>query len=214
MTDNMLLIGVVAIGFFWLIAWMMRNGDYEEQRILGAGVYEVGVEIRPGRCDLVAADGSGSFAVRNKETDAWNMGSPIGVTSGSMPSRFRNLTLNPGDLLQIDGKVSVMLTPPKPIFDLRTETLGPGIYRFGVDVPPAKYDIEVVSGGGEIYLIELGKDTYNLFLQMAKGTAMKPSTYRNVLCSNRYELWINGSLQVKLTPSGRQPLWIFYRKGL
>lgn len=214
MTDNMLLIGVVIIGFFVLIAWLMRNGDYEEQRILSTGVYEVGVEIRPGRCDLLAASGSGSFAVRNKKTNAWNMGSPIGVTSGAMPSRFRNLTLNRGDLLQIDGNVTVMLAPPMPIFDLSTETLGPGIYRFGVDVPPAKYNFEVVSGGGEIYLVELGKDTYNLFQQMAKGAAMKPSAYQNVLCSNRYELWINGSLQVKLTPSGHQPLWMFYRKGL
>lgn len=214
MTDNILLIGALIIGFIVLLAWHLRNSDYEEQRVLSTGIYEVGVEIRPGRCDLLAADGSGSFAVRNKKTNAWNMGSPIGVTSGGMPSRFRNLTLNHGDLLQIDGKVTVMLAPPKPILDLRTETLGPGIYRFGVDVRPAKYSFEVVSGGGEIYLVDLITDTYNLFLQMAEGNAMKPSTYENVLCSNRYELWINGSLQVKLVPSQHQPLWIYYRKGL
>ena len=49
---------------------------------------------------------------------------------------------------------------------------------------------------------------------MAAGSALKPSAFNNVICSRRYELWVTGSLQLKLKRSKHQPLWMNFRKGL
>lgn len=214
MTDVMLWIVLGIIIFCGFVIFMMRNGDYEEQRTLSPGRYEVGVEIRPGRCDLMAESGGGDFMVKNKKANEWNMGNAIGATSGLMPSRFRNLTLSMGDILEINGNVRVLMTPPVPIADLNTETLGPGVYRFGVDVvPPAKYDFEAVSGSGEIILVDIYDNSFSIFQDMAAGHPQRAKTFDNVICSRRYELWVNGSLQIKLTPSRRQPLFLWHKKN-
>lgn len=212
MTDEMMFIIILIVGFCTLVALMMRHGDYDEQRILAPGIYRVGVEIRPGRCDLVAESGGGSFAIKSKQANAWNLGNPIGATSGGQPSRFRNVTLNQGDILEINGNVRVMLAPPIPILDIKEETLGPGIYRFGVDVPAAKYDFETVSGTGEIIRVAIPNNQYDLYLDMADGHPQRLKTFDNVLCSRRYEIWINGSLQVKLKRSKHQPLFTLFQE--
>lgn len=212
MTDEILLVVFGIIGVCVLIIVMMRNGDYEEQRILPPGRYEVGVDIRPGRCDLMAESGGGDFIIRNKNADGWSLGNSIGATSGIMPSRFRNVTLMQGDILEINGNVKVLLTPPVPIADLNTETLGPGIYRFGVDVPPAKYDFEAASGSGEIIMVDIHDNSFSIFQDMAAGHPQRAKSFNNVLCSMRYELWVNGSLQIKLKRSKHQPLLIGRQK--
>ena len=200
------------IGLCVVILLLMRNGDYEEQRILSPGIYEVGVEIRPGRCDLMAESGGGSFIIKNKKADCWNLGNSIGV-GGIGPGRFRNVTLMHGDILEINGNVRVMLTPPTPIADLRTETLGPGIYRIGVDInPPAKYDFEAVSGSGEIILVDIKDNSFSIYQDMAAGHPQRAKTFDNVVCSRRYELWVNGSLHVKLKPSEHQRPFTGFRK--
>lgn len=213
MTDNFMWIILLIIAFCLIVLWMMRNGDYEEQWILSPGQYRVGVDIRPGRCDLIAESGGGSFTIKNRKADCWNLGSPIGITSGAMPSRFRNVTLLRGDILEINGSVKIMLAPPVPV-DIKTETLGPGIYRFGVDIyPPARYDFEATSGSGEIILVDTHSNNYCLYQDMAAGHPLRAKTFDNVNCSARYELWINGSLQVKLTRSEHQLLFKWFKKN-
>lgn len=214
MTDNMMFIIGGIIVFCLIVVWMMRNGDYEQQQILSPGIYRVGIEIRPGRCDLLAVSGGGAFAIKNKKAKSWTLGNPIGASGGIMPKRFRNVTLMRGDILEIDGNVNVMLTPPMPVSDLKTETLGPGIYRFGVDIiPPAKYDFEIESGTGEIVLVDIRNNTYSIFQDMAEGHPQRAKTFDNVVCSRRYELWINGSLNVKLKRSRFQPFLMLLRKA-
>lgn len=213
MTDEFMIGIFVVMALCFIITLLMRHGDYEAQRMLSPGRYEVGVEIPPGRCDLTAASGGGSFNIKNKKMSDWNLGNAIGVTSSLMPGRFRNVTLMQGDILEINGNVKVMLTPPVPIADLNTETLGPGIYRFGVDInPPAKYDFEAVGGSGEIILVDIRDNSYSIYQDMAAGHPQRAKTFDNVLCSRRYELWVNGSLEIKLKRSRHQPLLAWFKK--
>lgn len=212
MTDEILYFILAVIALCIVVYCMMRNGDYEVQRILPPGQYVAGKDIPMGRCDLIAESGGGNFVVKNKHAKTWNLCSPLGVTSGAMPGRFRNLTLNQGDVLEINGNLTVLLNPPVPILRLKDEVLGPGIYRFGVDIKPARYDIKVEGGDGEIYKVDITDNSYNLFQGMASGSALKASNYKNLFCSRRYELWICGSLQVKLKRSKIQPLLMFFRK--
>lgn len=203
MTDGMMWGVLIVMVFSIVIYLLMRNGDYNQQYILSPGTYEVGIEIPPGRCDLMAESGGGNFNIKNRNSNAWSLGNAIG-NSGVMPNRFRNVTLKRGDILQINGNVRVMLSPPVPITDLKNETLGPGIYRFGVDVPPAKYDFEIASGSGEVILVDIRTNTYDFFQDMAAGHPQRAKSYDNVVCSRRYDLWVNGTLQVKLKRSRYQ----------
>lgn len=202
---------IVFIGAVVLaIVTLRSHGNYEDQIPLKPGLYVVGCEIEPGKCDVKAATGGGNFIVRNKVAKAWECGNAIGDTSGLQPSRFRNLRLGRGDVLEINGNVTVLLTPPVPIRDPSEEPLGPGIYRFGIDVPPGKYDLEIVSGDGDVLLVEVKKDEYSFYQDMSLENPIKAPSFNNIVCTPEFELWVNGSLQVKLNPSEKQP-W-FLRK--
>lgn len=205
MTDLFALF-IVMLGIVVLIIVKVTNrGEYEEQFFLSAGTYLVGRDIDPGKGDLKAVSGAGTFCVRNKQTKNWDIYNPIGVTSGLQPSRFRNLTLKKDDILEINGTVVVAIIPPNPICDLEEETLGPGTYRFGVDVPVGKYDLEIASGEGHVLLAVVGKDNYTFFQDMAASDPIRAASYKNVVCTTGHELWVNGSLQIKLAPSEHQP---------
>ena len=201
MTDNFALFiifcGIIALA----VLQRLSSGNYEDKHFLTAGTYKAGADIPVGKADLTAISGAGNFCVKNKEVKDWTTGNLIGATSGFQPSKFRNLVLNKDDILEINGSVKVMLSPPVPIEETKEESLVPGTYRFGVDVPPGKYNLEVVSGDGNVVLVESGKDNYTFFQEMALSDPLKADAWKNVDCTDAHELWINGSLQVKLNPS-------------
>lgn len=201
MTDNFALL-IIIFGILALaILQRLSSGNYEEKHFLTAGTYRAGGEIPVGKADLTAVSGAGSFCVKNKHVKDWTIGNPIGATSGFQPSRFRNLAINKGDILEINGSVKVMLSPPQVIEETMEEDLEPGTYRFGVDVPPGKYHLEVVSGEGNVVLVESGKDDYTFFQEMAQSDPLKADSWKNVKCTESHELWVNGSLIVKLKPT-------------
>lgn len=205
MTDEfafcIVIVGVIILS----IAKILSRGDYEDRVLLTAGHYLVGVDIAPGKGDLTATSGAGSFCIKNKVEKSWSMGHAIGTGSSNEPSRFRNIALNKGDILEINGTVVLMISPPVPIRDLKTETLGLGTYRFDVDVPAGKYDLEIVSGEGDVLLVEVGKDNYSFYQDMSASNPIKASSFKNVLCTPSHELWVSGTMQIKLKPSEHQP---------
>lgn len=214
MTDAGMGIVLVIIFICVLLLWLMRDSDYEDRRILSPGVYKVGKDIQPGRCDLVAESGTGDFVLKNKKANSWTLGNKLSAVGGVAPGSFRNVTLMRGDILEINGNVTVLLTPPHPIRSLKEETLGPGIYRIGVDgIRPAKYNFKAEGGSGEIVLVDIFDNSFSIFQNMAKGQSLAAGSYDNVVCSRRYEIWINGTLQVKLTRSKKQYLITGLRKA-
>lgn len=203
-TTALLIVAIACIVIF--LARLLCHGNYQEQFILTPGNYLIGFDIPSGKGDLLAESGDGNFIIRNKATKNWSIGNPIGKSHALQASRFRNIPLNRGDILEINGNVTILVTPPAPIQDPSTEPLGPGIYRFGVDVPPGKYDLEIVSGDGDVLLVEVGKDSYTFFQDMSSSNPVKADTFANVTCTRAHELWVNDTLEVKLKRSKRQPL--------
>lgn len=201
MTDNFAL-WVIGLGILALVILQrLSSGNYEEREHLTAGYYKAGVDIPVGKADLVATGGAGNFIVKNSKKKDWSISNAIGATSGFQPTKYRNLILNKHDVLEVNGSVKLVLTPPTPVQETKDETLGPGTYRFGIDVPPGRYNLEVVGGVGDVLLVESGKDTYNFYQDMAEHDDFKADSYQHVDCTPAYELWIRGSLQIKLNPS-------------
>lgn len=184
------------------------HGEYGRDIFLGPGTWIVGIDLPPGKGDLIAETGAGSFCVKEFRSKEWSVGGNIGVTSGLQPGRYRNLDLHPGDTLEINGNVNIMITAPVAIRDITEENLGPGNYRFGVDVPPGKYDLEVVSGDGQVYLILPRQKEYSFYQDMDKDGG-KTHEYANLRCPRGAVLWIEGSLQIKLKFSAKQDIWMF-----
>lgn len=184
------------------------HGEYGRDIFLGPGTWIVGIDLPPGKGDLIAEMGAGSFNVKEFRSKNWSVGGSIGITSGLQPSRYRNLELHPGDTLEINGNVNIMITAPVPIRDITEENLGPGNYRFGVDAPAGKYDLEVVSGDGQVYLILPRQKEFSFFQDMAKD-GDKAHEYANLRCPRGAVLWIEGSLQLKLKFSAKQDIWMF-----
>lgn len=221
MTDGfaffIVICGIIAI------AIMQRLGsniceNYEEKKFVTAGTYIAGTDIPAGKADLTAISGAGHFCIKDVEVKEWTMGNPIGATSGFQPNKFRNLVLKKDDILEINGSVKIMLSPPKPIKETMDENLVPGTYRFGVDVPPGKYNVEVVSGEGNVLLVEAGNDDYTFFQEMAPSDPLKAEVFKNLNCTCDHELWVRDSLQIKLNPSDgkstavKKKKWEFWKK--
>lgn len=204
MDDQMAMFFICTIIALILIYKFFSSSDYTTEIPLEPGTYRVGEDLAPGKGDLVAVAGGGEFCVKPHGNDVWNDPHKLGITSPAQPSRFRNITLNKGDILEIDGDVKMMLTPPAAIKDLSKENLTLGIYRFGIDVPPAKYDLKAVSGDGQITFFEPGKDEFTMFQDMAEKVPNKAASYKNLLCEKGSVLWVDSSLSLKLTRSKKQ----------
>lgn len=208
MSDEIALVVLFAAACVIIIAKCVWHGEYTQDIFIGPGTYIVGRDIPPGKGDLIAEKGGGDFCIKEKGAEAWSLRNKLGVVSGLQPSRFRNVCLNKGDTLEINGNVNIMITPPVPIRDVSEEALGPGNYRFGIDCPPGRYDLEVLSGEGPVFLFEVGNKDYTFFQDMAAGNDFKASEFANVSCGKGYEMWIQGSLQIKLHYSAKQDIWL------
>lgn len=208
MTDEVFLIVMFFMMCIIILAKCIWHDEYTEDFMLGPGTYVIGRDIPAGKGDLIAESGGGDFIIKEHKADSWSLNSKIGVVSPLQPSRFRNLQLRRGDTLEINGNVNILVTSPARIKDVTLENLGPGNYCFGVDVPPGKYNLEAVSGDGEFYLFEPGQKEYSRFQDMAAGADLKAHTYANVVCQRGTVLWIQGSLQLKLIPSGGFHIWL------
>lgn len=191
-----------------LIAKYLWFGNYTEELLVGPGTYIIGQDIPPGKADLRAESGAGDFGIRDKYSKEWSIGNRLGVTSGLQPSRFRNVYLRRGDILEINGNVTILIIPPTRIWNATAEPLGPGNYRFGVDIPEGKYDLKAISGSGSVFLVDVGKSDYVFFQAMDAGGSILAKEYANLTCAKGHELWIQESLQIQLSRSEHQPLFI------
>lgn len=204
--ETALIVLFFAICFYFFVKFCRRKLFVDDYPI-GPGTYRVGVDLPCCTADLVVESGAGELCLKEKGSEDWSLTNKIGKTDDVKVPRFRNLTLNRGDTLEINGHVKLLLTEPLPIGDLDEEALGPGNYRFGVDIAPGKYNLKVLSGEGEVYLTEVDKKDYIFYQDMAAEDDKKADSYANLDCAKGFEMWIQGTLQIRLSPSRKKHFW-------
>lgn len=203
-TDDFLLFCTgIALLLFVLYRWSKRN-TYSAEVPLKPGTYRIGEDLDPGKCDLYADSGSGDINILEIGSKEWNNPFRLGVDNPAACPRYRNLTLKPHDILEIDGNVRVLVTPPEPIANGEGAELTLGRYQFGVDVPPAKYDLTAIEGDGQFSFYEPESKEVNAFQDMAPDTPNKASEYLNLLCEEGSRIEVDGTLRLKLSKSAKQ----------
>ena len=79
-----------------------------------------------------------------------------------------------------------------------------GTYQFGVDVPPAKYDLKAVGGDGQFSFYAPEESEFSSFQDMALTADSKTSTYANLLCEEGARIQVDGTLKITLSKSKKQ----------
>ena len=209
MSDEMAIIVIVfVVGLFFLYR-RSNSGGYASDFPLPPGTHRIGEDLDPGKGDLIATSGGGDISILERGTGNWSHNFKLHANSGAVPNRYRNLTLHPHDILEINGNIQVLMTPSTPIKDVAGVEFTQGTYQFGVDVPPAKYDLKAVGGDGQVQLFLPDADSYSFYQDMNPSVESKAAVYDNLLCEPGSRLIIEGTLKLTLTPSKKQRGWVY-----
>ena len=205
MSDDMVLFFIcITIILYFLLRYCKRNSSYSEEVPLDPGTYRIGEDLTPGKCDLVAASGSGDICIQERGNGVWNNPFKLGVSNPAASPRYRNLTLHASDILEVNGSIKLLVTPPSAIADGEGAELTLGVYQFGIDVPPAKYDLKAESGDGQFSFFAPGESEFSVFQDMSSNGDGKSTTYKNLLCEEGSRMVVDGTLKLKLSKSGKQ----------
>lgn len=210
MSDNMTLLFVLIVVIMCIVYWRSKHGgSYTDDLPLSPGTYRVGEDLDPGKCDIVAVSGTGDICIRERGNDVWNDPFKLGADNPATASRYRNMTLKAHDILEINGKVKILLSPPTAFTDGEGAELTLGTYQFGVDIPPAKYDLKAVGGDGQFYFYEPKAEAFSTFQDMNPDGESKTDLYLNVLCEDGARIQVDGTIKLKLTKSKKQRGWLY-----
>ena len=204
MTDDMTLFFIIVAVVLVIIYRRSKHRLYGADIPLEPGDYRIGEDLDPGKGDIVAVSGVGDISIMELGTGVWSNTFKLGANDPAVPGKYRNLTLNANDILQINGNVKVLITPPTAIADGEGAELTLGTYQFGVDIPPAKYNLKAEAGDGQFSFFEPDQTEFSFFQDMNADMAGKSSVYNNLLCEDGARIVISGSLKLKLTKSKKQ----------
>ena len=205
MNDNTALFFLfIGIGLYLIYHFSKPSGSYGEDTPVGPGTYRIGEDLSPGKCDIVAVSGGGDICIKEKGNDVGNNPFKLAASNPTPPSRYRNMTLHSHDILEVNGSIKLLLSPPSAIESGDGAELTLGTYQFGTDIPPAKYDLKATGGDGQITFFEPKAAEYSVFQDMALDVAGKSSVYSNLLCEDGARLEVDGTLKLTLTKSKKQ----------
>lgn len=171
------------------------------------GTYVIGKNIPPGKYDLVADAGTGDFCILECNAIDWHPAHKLGVEGDDCTRCFRNITLKKGDTLEINGSLHIKTRTPAAIKNVALEPLDPGNYKIGSDILPGTYNLGVLSGKGQVYTTVTGQEGNPFFQEMAADDKNLAKTFDNLELTEETQLFIRGSLSLKLTPAPGAPRW-------
>lgn len=177
------------------------SGGYSQDTPLNPGTHRIGEDFPPGRGDFVALSGKGDVCVKKWGTDKQVLKFTLHADGKAAPDRYRNLTLRRFDTLEVNGSLNIMITPSKPFPENVTPELTQGIYCFGSDIPPAKYNLKVTGESGTVKYFGPNADEAEFSQEMGGDNA---TVYENLLCEGGGRMTIDGKLKLELTKSKKQ----------
>lgn len=204
MGDEMAVLLIFLAIFLYLIYRKSNKGGYSSELSVKPGTHRIGEDLPPGKGDLVAISGGGTVTIKERGGSAKVTTFKLHASNSALPSRYRNLKLCPLDILEISGNMEVLITPAKSIADANGAELTQGVYKFGADIPAAKYNLKAVSGDGKVTIREANATDSSFSQEMNTAGEDKSSVYENILCEAGGQMTVEGSLKIKLTPSKKQ----------
>ena len=204
MNDEMTLFFIIVCVVLVIIYKRSKSGHYGDEIPLEPGDYRIGEDLDPGKGDLVAAKGVGDIAIMERGNGVWSNCFKLDANGSAAPTKYRNLTLHPSDILQINGNLKVLIMPPSPLASGDGAELTLGTYQFGVDIPPAKYNLTAEDGDGQFKYFAPNETEFSIYQDMKKGDAAKAEVYNNLLCEDGGRMVITGTLKLVLTKSKKQ----------
>ena len=204
MGDEMaVLLIILAIFLYWVYRKSNTSG-YSSELPVKPGTHRIGEDLPPGKGDLVAISGGGTVTIKERGGSAKVTTFKLHASNSALPSRYRNLKLCPLDILEISGNMETLITPAKSISDVNGAELTQGVYKFGADIPAAKYNLKAVSGDGKVSIREANAADPSFSQDMNTAGEDKSSVYENILCEAGSQMTVEGSLKIKLTLSQKQ----------
>ena len=204
MSDEMTVLLIILAIVLYLLYRKSAPGEYRSEHSLKPGTHRIGEDLSPGKGDLVAISGGGTVNVRERGSTAKVTTFRLHSSNAAIPSRYRNLRLSALDIVEISGNMEALITPAKAITDARNVELTQGVYKFGEDLPAAKYNLTAVSGDGKVSIREANATDPFFSQDMNPMAADKASVYENLLCEAGGQMTVEGNLKVKLALSEKQ----------
>jgi hypothetical protein len=182
---------------------------------LSSGHYTAGVDFLPGKYNIEAIMGGGNVVSSNAFSGGINaiMGTPDknAAVRDMYQQKYSNVSLPDGIRLSISG-VTVRITSdaasnvvlkPREQAISQVVTLSNGHFAAGTDFPAGVYDIEAVSGGGNVSSTNPYDGGINAIMGTPDKNAiadMYEQRYKNIDLRQGVVLSVDG-VTIKLTPS-------------
>lgn len=190
-----------------------QESKKEEKKNLGkfdkeltSGNYITGTDFPSGKYKIVAISGNGNVSSSNMYSGGLN--EVMGVGDSAYSKEYNNAKFDKNDVLKISGGVKIKLTSMEDVNldeqnkrkadNGNAKSLGNGNYIAGEDFNAGTYNIEVISGNGNISSSNIYDGGINAI--MGKSDSMYEKKYLHIELPDGVELKISGGLKVKLTP--------------
>lgn len=177
---------------------------------LSSGNYTAGIDFPAGIYDIEAISGLGNVSSSNMFSGGINDMMGIDDGSGLYQKKYSNIKLTKGVVLNVSGGVVIHINSDAASSDAltprnqditETQTLGNGNWVSGTDFPAGIYDIEAISGSGNVS----SDNMFNGGINAVMGTEndiwdMSEKSYKNIEFPEGTTLSISGC-EITLTPS-------------
>lgn len=176
---------------------------------LTAGYYTAGIDIPAGKCNVIAVEGTGNLSSSNMFSGGVNEMFGIDDGTGFYTESFNGLKLPEKATLSTNGGLVIKLEyttiesrPTGRTYDESAAIeLSNGNYTAGSDFPEGIYNIEAVSGSGNLSSSNIFDGGVNEMFGVDDGSGFYNDKIQNITLSEGVELTVSGGLAVKLIPS-------------
>lgn len=175
---------------------------------LSTGNYTAGIDIPAGKSNIAAVSGTGNLSSSNMFTGGINEMFGIDDGTGFYTESYQGLKLSEGDVLTVSGRLTIKMEYTDVQSDITERvydednriTLTDGSYEVGTDFPEGLYNIEAVSGTGNLSSSNMFEGGLSEMFGIDDGMGFYTGEAKNIPLPAGATLEISGGLKVELIP--------------
>lgn len=182
--------------------------DVATEYTITTGYYTAGIDLPVGRCNIEAVEGSGNVSSSNLLEGGVNEMMGIEDDTEYYTKTFNGLKMDENVVLCISSRVTIKLIytnitggyTGREYNEAKAVELTSGNYVAGVDFPAGLYNVEAVSGAGNISSSNLIDGGINEMIGVEDGSGLYIQTFKNLELGDTVELVISSGVKVRLIP--------------